>query len=85
MTTVLPLARDAYDRREEQIFRDWVRRNLMQVEASVYNTSLTANAISDKWDFGNLPEYTDDTAAGAGGLVQGQFYRTATGVLMVKL
>lgn len=33
----------------------------------------------------NLPEYADDTAAGAGGLQPGQFYRTSTGVVMVKL
>jgi hypothetical protein len=85
MTTVVPLARETYERREEQIFRDWARRNLMQVEASVYNAATAAQAITDIWAFGNLPEYADDTAAGVGGLTQGKFYRTATGVLMVKL
>lgn len=31
-----------------------------------------------------LPVYTDNTAAGAGGLVAGDVYRTATGTLMVR-
>jgi hypothetical protein len=33
----------------------------------------------------NLPTYDDDAAAGAGGLVSGQFYKTAAGAVMVKL
>lgn len=31
------------------------------------------------------PEYADDTAAGVGGLVAGQVYKTATGELRIKL
>lgn len=33
----------------------------------------------------DLPEYADNTAALAGGLVSGQFYRTAAGAVMVVL
>ena len=33
----------------------------------------------------NVPTYADDTAAGAGGLVTGDVYKTATGLLMIKL
>jgi len=33
----------------------------------------------------DLPEYADDTAAGVGELEAGDLYRTATGVVMVKL
>lgn len=33
----------------------------------------------------NLPTYANDAAAGAGGLIAGQFYATATGQVMVKL
>jgi hypothetical protein len=85
MTTVTPIAKDKYERREEQVFRDWARRNLMLVEQATQNAAATASAITALWSFPNLPEYADDTAAGVGGLTQGNFYRTATGVLMVKL
>lgn len=30
-----------------------------------------------------IPTYADNTAALAGGLVAGQFYRTSTGILMI--
>jgi hypothetical protein len=33
----------------------------------------------------NLPTYADDAAAGAGGLVSGQVYKTAAGAVIVKL
>jgi hypothetical protein len=33
----------------------------------------------------NLPTYADEAAAGAGGLVQGDMYKTATGELRIKL
>jgi hypothetical protein len=36
-------------------------------------------------DFSGLSTYADDTAAGVGGLTAGQLYKTATGVVMVKL
>jgi hypothetical protein len=85
MTTVTPIAKERYERREEQTFRDWARRNFQQVEQNVANAAATASAITALWSFGNLPVYADDTAAGVGGLTQGNFYRTATGVLMVKL
>ena len=76
MTTVVPLARETYERKEEQIFREWARRNI---------DSATAMASAFGEAFRNLPEYADDTAAGVGGLTKGKFYRTATGAVMVKL
>jgi len=76
--TVVPIAKDKYDRREEQIFREYVRRNVDQANN-------TANMAIETFRFVNLPVYADDTAAGVGGLTQGKFYRTATGVVMVKL
>ena len=33
----------------------------------------------------NVPTYADDAAAGVGGLTAGHFYKTSTGVLMIKL
>lgn len=44
--------------------------------ATLSNASITAAA---------LPEYADDTAAGAGGLAAGRLYRTAAGAVLVKL
>jgi hypothetical protein len=76
MTTVVPIARETYERREEQNFREWARRN-------IDNATVMATAFGEA--FRNLPEYADDTAAGVGGLVAGKFYRTATGAVMVKL
>lgn len=35
--------------------------------------------------FTGIPTYTNDAAAGTGGLVQGDMYKTAAGVLMIKL
>ena len=35
--------------------------------------------------FAILPTYADDTAAGAGGLTNGAFYKTSTGEVRVKL
>jgi hypothetical protein len=78
MILVVPLARETYDRRDEQNFREWSRRNLM-------NAQNMASTTSEALRFANLPVYADNAAAGAGGLIQGQFYRTAAGALMVKL
>jgi len=78
MTTVVPVAKDNYERREEQNFREWARRN-------IDNATNLASVIAETFRYPNLPVYADDTAAGVGGLIQGQFYRTATGVLMVKM
>jgi len=78
MSRVTPLAREVYDRKEEQNFREFVRRNLAEVESKM-------TFMTEKLRFANLPVYADDAAAGAGGLVQSQFYRTAAGALMVKL
>ena len=77
-TVTMPIAPIGYRRDEEQVFRDRVRRGI-EGSATVENLYLLDKRVS------NLPEYADDTAAGAGGLVAGQFYRTATGVVMVKL
>jgi hypothetical protein len=85
MSTVIPIAKPQYERREEQTFREWVRRNADQAMLAAQNAAATATAITTLWSFPNLPVYADDTAAGVGGLTQGNFYRTATGVLMVKL
>jgi len=99
MTLVTPIAKERYERREEQTFRDWARRNVEQAQRTAGNAQTaadgaqaaadgaqaTADSIASVWAFGNLPEYVDDTDAGVGGLVQGDFYRTATGQLMVKL
>jgi len=76
--SVFPIARETYERREEQNFREYVRRNVDQANSAVI-------ALADTFRFSQLPVYADNAAAGAGGLIQGQFYRTATGALMVKL
>jgi len=76
MSTVVPVAPEKYERREQQNFREWSRRN-------IDHATTMASAFSEA--FRNLPEYADDTAAGAAGLAAGKFYRTATGVVMVKL
>jgi len=76
MSIVVPIAKETYDRRDEQNFREWSRRNLAQA-------TTMAQAFNEA--FRNLPEYADDTAAGAAGLVAGKFYRTAIGQVMVKL
>ena len=78
MSLVTPVAKERYDRREEQNFREFTRRNLSEA----LNQAQRAN---EALRFGNIPEYADDAAAGVGGLIQGQLYRTATGQLMVKL
>jgi hypothetical protein len=75
---VTPVAGHSYDKREEQNFREFVRRNLSEA----LNRAQTAN---EALRYDNLPVYADNAAAGVGGLIQGQFYRTATGQLMVKL
>ena len=75
---VTPVAKEKYDRREEQNFREFVRRNLSD---ALNRTQVVSEALR----YGNIPEYADDVAAGTGGLIQGQLYRTATGQLMVKL
>lgn len=40
---------------------------------------------ADTINLTSLPTYADDTAAGSGGLVQGDVYQTATGELRIKL
>lgn len=47
--------------------------------------SLTFFKISATTISGLVPTYADDTAAGVGGLVANDFYKTAGGVMMVKL
>lgn len=42
-------------------------------------------AFNDLPDLTGLPTFADDTAAGSGGLAAGQFYKTASGQVMVKL
>ncbi len=44
--------------------------------------SIKANGI---FNIGTVPTYSDDTAAGVGGLVAGDIYKTATGELRIKL
>lgn len=77
-TLVVPHAPRNFDQQEEQVFRGLVRKQIER-SATVESVYLLDKRIS------NLPEYADDTAAGTGGLVAGEFYRTATGVVMVKL
>ncbi len=74
----VPNAPRDFNQQEEQMFRGLVRRQI-ELSATAENLHLLDKRIS------NLPEYADDTAAGTGGLVAGEFYRTATGVVMVKL
>ena len=74
---VVPRAPDRYDRKEEQVFRDLVRRGIDQ-SATQENLYLLIKKIT------NLPEFLNDAAAGAGGLTEGQFYQTPTGAVMVK-
>ena len=45
------------------------------------NGTIKATAIN----FTGLPTYVDDAAAGTGGLVSGDCYKTATGELRIKL
>lgn len=59
-----------------QFERDGVIR--FSVDATGVITGLTATLSS-------VPTYADDAAAGAGGLTAGQLYKTATGVLGIKL
>ncbi|WGH74585.1 hypothetical protein P8625_10840 [Tenacibaculum tangerinum] len=49
---------------------------LLQVNGSIKSSDLKLTA---------LPTYADDTAAGTGGLVVGEVYKTATGELRIKL
>jgi len=42
-------------------------------------------AVGGTVQFGGLPEFADNDAAGAGGLVPGDLYRTSAGVLMTKI
>jgi hypothetical protein len=74
--SVVPIAKEKYERREEQVFREYVRRNVDQA------TYLAQNAFQRMSD---LPTYADDAAAGVGGLIKGTYYKTATGQVMVKL
>lgn len=46
-------------------------------------TSLTNIVIGNFQS--NLPEYENDVAAGAGGLTTGEFYKTASGEVRVKI
>jgi hypothetical protein len=52
----------------------WLPMLVEQINRVLRRTSLT-----------NLPTYDGDAAAGAGGLVTGQFYKTPAGAVMVKL
>jgi hypothetical protein len=52
----------------------WLPMLVEQINRALRGVSLT-----------NLPAYDDDAAAGAGGLVTGQFYKTPAGAVMVKL
>lgn len=76
-TVAVPHAPKAYDQREEQVFRDLVRR-LLQLAATDENLYLMIRQIT------HTPEYANDAEAGAAGLTEGQFYHTATGAVMVK-
>lgn len=42
------------------------------------------NVFGERMNLGSVPEYADDTAAGAAGLVAGEVYKTASGQLMIK-
>lgn len=77
-TINLPISPTEYSRLENQVFRDHIRRNIQDAHN-------LAQAVSEKLRFGIMPVYADDAAAAVGGLIQGSLYRTATGVLMIKL
>jgi len=47
------------------------------------NLSIGTTSPNSKLAVTGLPEYADNAAALGGGLTAGDFYRTATGVLMV--
>jgi hypothetical protein len=53
---------------------NWLPMLVEQINRAFRSVSLTS-----------LPTYADDAAAGSGGLVAGQFYKTAAGAVMVKL
>ena len=77
-TLALPIAQPEYSRQEEQVFRDHVRRGIRD-SATTESLYLLSQRIS------NLPTFADNAAAGVGGLATGEFYKTATGQVMVKL
>lgn len=59
-------------------------RNTSGSEA-VYDLSNIGLVSAQNMTLDSLPTYADDTAAGSGGLTAGQFYKTSSGAVMVKL
>lgn len=70
--------------------------NLFFTDASTDNVGIGTNSPSEKLEvngtikatdinFSGLPTYADDITAGIGGLTTGDVYKTAIGVLMIKL
>ena len=67
---------------DEKIFKAPVTfEGTVQGALTVTDDLTAADAVT----FAALPQYADDAAAGGGGLTAGRLYRTATGVVMVKL
>lgn len=59
--------------------------NSRNIELKSANTLLVHLKSNGKLSLPALPTYADDTAAGSGGLVAGEVYKTSAGALMVKL
>jgi hypothetical protein len=52
----------------------------------VYQKGATVkNKLEGRLNIGNVPVYADDTAAGSGGLLSGDIYKTSAGLLAIKL
>jgi hypothetical protein len=49
------------------------------------STKITLGATKIKLAIGSVPTFADDASAGAGGVVQGELYKHADGVLAIKL
>lgn len=70
-------------RRGEYANTQAIDDELDQLVVSIQTGWNVEHDLEGKHRFVNLSTYADATAAKAGGLVVGEVYRTATGVLMV--
>lgn len=60
-------------------------RIVVATSTGVLKTVTTATLSAADFNFSTLPTYANDAAAGAGSLVTGKLYKTATGEIRIKL